>query len=1029
MERNFKLGMRLTTKLILMTVLTLIAATVILGFFSVSRGTEIIETENALDSNAYVLESANHIGAIIEGNLGKLEVASQGVMITGMNFDEQSQVLPDIAEKLGYEDIAVMDMDGHAKYVIGGGEFEAGDRFWYQEGFAGNLVISDVAVSLVTGEPSVFDVAPIRNNGEVVGLLVARRNPAFLTEVVSGLGDGENQYGLIISENGVLMAHPNQQLVIDETNIYEAAEQETDLALGYVLQETDLSQVATIYYEREGVGKIGHIAPIPGTTWTLVISESQSFMLEPINNLRNGILLIAFLTVLGAAAVSFFVSRQIAKPVAAANSTLQEINRGHLSKRVKVTTRDEVGEMSNTLNQMADNLQNNIVGLMNQIAQGDVSAQLSVADDQDEITPALITTVETVRALIAEASSLADAAKAGKWDTRGDAQAFSGGFKEIVQGVNDTLDIVVDQMVWYEAILDSVPFPIHVTDNDMKWVFMNKSFEDFLVNNGAIQDRESAKGMDCWHAGAEICQTENCGIRQLVDHDNPQSYFEWHGRNNKQDTAYLKNAKGENIGFVETVTDLTEIMRVSNYTAAEVSRLAANLNLLAQGNIDLDLNLMEADEYTTEVSNQFITIRDNLSEVKNSVEHLINDATMMALAGMQGQLDTRADASAHQGQFSEIVVGLNGIMDAVVGPIKEASATLKELAQGNLNTEMTGIYNGDYVQIKDDMNRTVTFLKRYVNEITETLTEIGQGNLDLEITDDYLGDFQAIKDSLNGITSELSSTLATIGEASGQVESGANQISDGGQALSQGASEQAAAIQELNASMEEVAGDTSRNATNANQANVLSSDVKSSAEDGNSQMDAMVVAMNDINESSNNISKIIRVIDDIAFQTNILALNAAVEAARAGQHGKGFAVVAEEVRTLAARSAEAARETTDLIEGSISKVEAGTTIASQTSESLKEILDKIGTMTNLVAEIATASNDQATKINEINTGIEQVSKVVQTNSATAEESAAASEELLGQAELLKGRVNAFKLKKGGSSSYQAPAAKLAHSSR
>jgi methyl-accepting chemotaxis protein len=308
------------------------------------------------------------------------------------------------------------------------------------------------------------------------------------------------------------------------------------------------------------------------------------------------------------------------------------------------------------------------------------------------------------------------------------------------------------------------------------------------------------------------------------------------------------------------------------------------------------------------------------------------------------------------------------------------------------------------------MNQTIAFLKRYVDEIAYTLKEVGEGNLNLEITDEYLGDFHAIKTALNGITTTLSQIMSDINEAAGQVEAGAIQISDGGQALSQGTTEQASSIQELTATIEEVAGETKRNANNANNANELVTEVKTNAKVGNTQMAQMVSAMVEINEASSNISKIIKVIDDIAFQTNILALNAAVEAARAGQHGKGFAVVAEEVRTLAARSAEAAKETTTLIEGSIAKTEAGSKIAGQTSDSLKEILNQIDKVTSLVADIARASNDQASEIAQINQGIEQVSQVVQTNSATAEQSAAASEELSGQAEILKQMVGAFRLK-------------------
>ena len=351
------------------------------------------------------------------------------------------------------------------------------------------------------------------------------------------------------------------------------------------------------------------------------------------------------------------------------------------------------------------------------------------------------------------------------------------------------------------------------------------------------------------------------------------------------------------------------------------------------------------------------------------------------------------------------------IAGPIAKPIEGLVQRIEKLSEGDLHSEVPVIQSGNEIgTLAETFSTTIDTLTGYIGEIAVVLDSLSMGDCTIEVTEDYKGDFVSIKTSLNTIIDNLNNIFSGINGSADQVANGAGQVSSAAQALSQGATEQASSIEQLSASITEIAEEVNKNASNSRLASQLSLEAAGEVKVGNEHMQQMVEAMAQISSSSQEIGKIIKTIEDIAFQTNILALNAAVEAARAGAAGKGFAVVADEVRNLASKSAEAAKNTTALIESSIKAVENGTKIADETAQSLNKIIGSAKKTTDLIGEISTSSDGQASSINQVTTGVDQISAVVQTNSATAEESAATSEELSAQAQQLKESLAFLKLR-------------------
>jgi methyl-accepting chemotaxis protein len=828
------------------------------------------------------------------------------------DWETQQSVLGEYLEHYPvFEMLGISDTGGHYMDFVGS-YANISDREYFKKALNGERNISDPLISRTSGEKVTVVAAPIKNSGGAIHrVLVAIVGGDLISEYAKQIKVGETGYSYVLNGDGEIIAHTGADLLITGSD-EEASDSESSATTsatassGSDIEEIDGVSSATSgdgsgdgelqfftpYIEKmqqresgagkyiyQGDDKLMAYAPVDGTEWSVVVTISEKEVGTPIRTLSTIILISVILALVIGIVVSFIVSnKMIKKPINHLMEAAEELALGNVDVSIDIKSKDELGALGKALNGIIQaTKQQALIG--ERIADGDLSVEVIPRSDKDIMGISMRHIADTLKELIHENVNLARAAVEGSLSTRGNAEKFNGGFREIVQGINETLDAVVAPLNAASELLEK-------------------------ISNG----------------------------------------------------------------------DLSEQLDESRYRG------------------------------------DFRTIVTNLNKVRNSLYNLQEDSMMLVQAAIAGNLSARANGNRHMGGYRDIIEGFNDTLDAITTPIKEASIVLEEMSKGNLDIIMEGEYNGDHAVIKNALNHTLSSIRGYIVEISEILHEVSLGNLSVSIDREYMGEFEKIRTSLNHSLNAFNDMFVSINQAAEQVAAGSRQASEGSQLLSQGATEQAGAIEELTASINEIAMQTKKNAERAALASELADTAQSNAIEGNTQMQEMLKSMEGINEASENISKIIRVIHEIAHQTNILALNAAIESARAGKYGQGFAVVADEVRNLAARSAAAAKDTEALIQSSINQVQDGMAIAESTAQSLYGIVDGAKQVANLINEIAEASRDQAAGIAQINKGIEQVSHVVQSNSATAEESAAISEEMHAQAEMLKSLVDSFQIR-------------------
>lgn len=781
---------------------------------------------------------------------------------------------------------------------------------------------------------------PIYRNGKFYGVAGTDYNLDFVQnmaeEANKGLFGGKGEV-VIVSNMGLVVADSKKPDLIGQSfnSIVgsDASKRVADIQAGHAgVTVNDKSE------------EMVALAPIAlgrtGKPWAVMIKVPTAVVLAEAHALDQDLskrtsvnsiwqLLVGFVVAACGILFMWFAAGGIAKPIRQAAKVASNLSKGDLSSVIEVNAKDETGQLMTAMQGMTN----------------------------------------SIKLLVSDAAALSQATVDGQLATRADVSKHQGDFRKVIEGVNDTLDAVVNPLNIAASVMDRISkgdIPPKITDS------YNGDFDDIKNNlNTCIT------AISNMVAEAKVLEKATLEGRLNIRADA-----------NKYQGDFRKVIEGFNNCLDAVITPL--------------NMAASYIDNLSKGAIPAKVT----DTY----NGDFNTIKNNLNACIDAVNALIADANMLAMAATKGVLNSRGDVTKHQGDYRKIIEGVNSTLDSVIGPLSVAADYVNHIAKGNIPAKITDTYYGEFNVTKNNLNTCIDAINQLVSDTSMLTVAAAEGRVTVRAdVEKHFGDFRKIIEGVNATLETIVKPIVVVKQSAEAISTATKEIANGNVDLSQRTEEQASSLEETAASMEELASSVKQNAESANHASQLAMSASSIAVKGGEVVGQVVTTMSSINESAHKIEAIIAVIDGIAFQTNILALNAAVEAARAGEQGRGFAVVAGEVRNLAQRSASAAKEIKELIQDSVNKTTAGTELVQDAGETMVELVSSVQKVSEIISEIAAASVEQSLGIDQVNSAMTQMDEVTQQNAALVEEAAAAAESLMEQVEELNAAASVFQL--------------------